>query len=53
MSLLPSVVGTSVSAVLIEYGQALAYAGLTIIFGFTGLTTVKLRREQRLLTSQL
>lgn len=52
LSLLPSVVGTGVSAVLIEHSQALAYAGLAIIFGFAGLTAVKLRREQRLLTSQ-
>ena len=52
LSLLPSVVGTGVSAVLIEHSQALAYAGLAIIFGFAGLTALKLRREQRLLTSQ-
>ena len=48
LSLLPSVVGTSVSAVLIEYSQALAYLGLAIIFGFAGLTYVKLKREQKL-----
>jgi len=52
LSLLPSVVGTGVSAVLIEHSQTLAYAGLAIIFGFAGLTALKLRREQRLLTSQ-
>ena len=52
LSLLPSVVGTGVSAVLIEHSQALAYGGLAIIFGFAGLTALKLRREQRLLTSQ-
>lgn len=52
LSLLPSVVGTGVSAVLIEHSQALAYAGLAIIFGFAGLTALKLKREQRLLTSQ-
>lgn len=53
LSLLPSVVGTGVSAVLIEYSQALAYAGLAIIFGFAGLTALKLRQEQRLqLSSQ-
>ncbi len=48
LSLLPSVVGTGVSAVLIEYSQVLAYLGLAIIFGFAGLTAYKLRREQRL-----
>ena len=52
LSLLPSVVGTGVSAVLIEHSQVLAYAGLAIIFGFAGLTALKLKREQRLLSSQ-
>ena len=45
LSLLPSVVGTGVSAVLIEYSQTLAYLGLAIIFGFNGLTAYKLRKE--------
>ena len=48
LSLLPSVVGTGVSAVLIEYSQVLAYIGLAIIFGFAGLTAYKLKREQKL-----
>ncbi len=48
LSLLPSVVGTGVSAVLIEYSQVLAYVGLVIIFGFTGLTALKLKKERRL-----
>jgi hypothetical protein len=48
LSLLPSVVGTGVSAVLIEYSQVLAYVGLVIIFGFAGLTAVKLKKEQKL-----
>lgn len=48
LSLLPSVVGTSVSAVLIEYSSVLAYVGLIIIFGFAGLTAYKLKREQQL-----
>ena len=48
LSLLPSVVGTGVSAVLIEYSQALAYVGLAIIFGFAGLTAYKLRKEQKM-----
>ena len=47
LSLLPSVVGTGVSAVLIEYSQVLAYLGLAIIFGFAGLTAYKLKKEQR------
>ena len=48
LSLLPSVVGTGVSAVLIEYSQILAYAGLRIIFGFAGLTAYKLKQERQL-----
>ncbi len=48
LSLLPSVVGTGVSAVLIEYSQVLSYIGLAIIFGFVGLTAYKLKQEQKL-----
>ncbi|MDX1441163.1 MAG: hypothetical protein R3237_01725 [Nitrosopumilaceae archaeon] len=47
LSLLPSVVGTGVSAVLIEHSQTLAYLGLSIIFGFNGLTAYKLRKEKQ------
>ena len=52
LSLLPSVVGTGVSAVLIEYSQILAYVGLAIVFGFAGLTAYKLKREQKLQFTQ-
>ena len=48
LSLLPGIVGTGVSAVLIEYSQVLAYAGLAVIFGFAGLTALKLKREIKL-----
>jgi len=48
LSLLPGIVGTGVSAVLIEYSQVLAYIGLLIIFGFAGLTAYKLRQELQL-----
>jgi hypothetical protein len=48
LSLLPGIVGTGVSAVLIEYSQVLAYLGLFIIFGFAGLTAIKLRKEIKL-----
>ena len=48
LSLLPSVVGTGVSAVLIEYSQVLAYLGLVIIFGFNALTYVKLQKEKKI-----
>jgi len=47
LSLLPSVFGTGVSAVLIEYSQALAYFGLAIIFGFNALTAIKLKKEMK------
>jgi hypothetical protein len=47
LSLLPSVLGSGVSAVLIEYSQPLAYLGLVIIFGFNGLTAYKLNREKK------
>ena len=48
LSLLPSVVGTGVSGVLIEYSQTLAYLGLAIIFGFNALTYVKLQKEKKI-----
>lgn len=48
LSLLPGIVGTGASAILIEYSQVLAYLGLTIIFGFAGLTAIKLRKEMKL-----
>lgn len=48
LSLLPSVAGVGVSAVLIEYSQVLSYIGLGIIFGFAGLTAYKLKRETKL-----
>ena len=48
LSLLPSVFGTGVSAVLIEYSQPLAYLGLVIIFSFNGLTAYKLYKEKQL-----
>ena len=48
LSLLPGILGTGVSAVLIEYSQVLAYFGLAVIFGFAGLTAYKLKREQQL-----
>ena len=48
LSLLPGIVGTGVSAVLIEHSQVLAYVGLGMIFGFAGLTAFKLDREKKL-----
>ena len=48
LSLLPGIVGTGVSAVLIEYSHVLSYLGLVVIFGFAGLTAYKLKREIKL-----
>ncbi|MDH3313627.1 MAG: hypothetical protein OEM28_10845 [Nitrosopumilus sp.] len=48
LSLLPSVIGTGISAVLIEYSQIFSYVGLALIFGFAGLTAYKLQREMKL-----
>ena len=48
LSLLPSVVGTGVSAILIEHSQTLSYLGLAIIFGFASLTAYKLKHEKKL-----
>ena len=52
LSFLPSIFGTGVSTVLIEYNQPLSYIGLAIIFGFSGLTAYKLRLEQKILKSK-
>ncbi len=48
LSLLPGILGTGATAVLIQYSQVLAYLGLVVIFGFAGLTSYKLKREQQL-----
>lgn len=47
LSLLPSIVGTTLSGALIQYSIPLSYAGLAIVVGFTGLTAIKLRKELR------
>ena len=48
LSLLPGILGTGISAALIEYSQPLAYLGLIIVFGFNGLTVYKLKKEIKL-----
>ena len=48
LSLLPGILGTGATAVLIQHSQVLAYFGLVVIFGFVGLTALKLKREQQL-----
>jgi hypothetical protein len=45
LSMLPSVFGSSLSVVLIEYSRILSYIGLAIVFGFAGLSALRLRKE--------
>ncbi len=48
ISLLPSIFGSTLSGVLIEYSQPLAYVGLAIIFGFNAATYFKFKKEKKL-----
>ena len=45
LSMLPSIFGSSLSVVLIEYSKLLSYIGLAIVFGFAGLSALRLRKE--------
>ena len=45
LSMLPSVFGSGLSVVLIEYSRLLSYIGLAIVFGFAGLSALKLKKE--------
>jgi hypothetical protein len=45
LSMLPSVFGSSLSVVLIEYSRLLSYIGLVTVFGFAGLSALKLKKE--------
>jgi hypothetical protein len=47
LSMLPTIFGSGMSVVLIQYSEALSYTGLGIVFGFTGLSAIKLRRGQK------
>jgi hypothetical protein len=42
LSMLPSVLGSSLSVVLIEYSKLLSYIGLAVVFGFAGLSALRL-----------
>lgn len=50
LSLLPGILGTGASAVLVEHSQTLAYAGLGVVFGFAGLGAYRLRRASMQIT---
>jgi hypothetical protein len=45
LSMLPSIFGSSISIVLIEYSKLLSYIGLAIVFGFAGLSALRLKKE--------
>jgi hypothetical protein len=51
LSMLPTIFGSGLSVVLIQYSDTLSYIGLGIIFGFTGLSAIRLRREMQLTNS--
>lgn len=45
LSFLPSIIGSSLSVALIQYSKPISYTGLAILFGYTTLSTFKLKRE--------
>ena len=45
LSLLPSIFGSTLSVILIDYSKILSYIGLVIVLGFAALSAIKLRRE--------
>ncbi|HKI08918.1 MAG TPA: hypothetical protein VKA09_11015 [Nitrososphaeraceae archaeon] len=53
LSMLSSIFGSSLSVVLIEYSKLLSYIGLAIVFGFAGLSALRLRKELRQINSSM
>jgi hypothetical protein len=45
LSLLPSVFGSTLSVILIQYSKPLSYLGLFIVIGYTAFTAIKLKRK--------
>jgi hypothetical protein len=45
LSMLPTIFGSSLSVVLIQYSETLSYTGLGIVLGFAGLSAIKLKKE--------
>src|SRR5919197_6423672 len=45
LSLLPSIFGSTLSVILINYSKILSYVGLIVVFGFAALSAIKLGRE--------
>jgi hypothetical protein len=51
LSMLPSIFGGSLSVILIEYSKLLSYVGLAVVFGFAGLSALRLRKELQIRNS--
>jgi hypothetical protein len=56
LSLLPSILGSTFSVILINYSKQLSYAGLIVLIGFTIISALRLRKElkeraRRMITS--
>lgn len=49
LSLLPSVFGSSLSIILIQYSKALSYIGLFIVIGYTAFSAIKLKRKLKIM----
>lgn len=49
LSLLPSVLGSGFSAVLIEHSQSLSYLGLAAIYAFVAIRAYRLATEKRVM----
>jgi len=45
LSLLPSVFGSSLSVILIDYSKPLSYLGLFLVMGYTAFSAIKLKRK--------
>jgi hypothetical protein len=53
LSFLPSVFGSALSVVLIQYSKLLSYVGLCIVLGYTAFTALRLRKELGKKTKEL
>ncbi len=47
LSMLPSILGSTASVVLIEYSKTLSYLSLAIVFGFASLSAYKLHKRMK------
>jgi hypothetical protein len=45
LSMLPTIFGSGLSVVLIQYSEALSYTGLGTVLGFASLSAIKLKKE--------